>query len=263
MVNGQAIALGYATVDCPYRVEVASSWEAVAARWRRCQQAAFGTPFQTAHWLSNWYQVFGKEPGIKPALVTVFDGRSGEEVLLIPLIMANERSVPDGRIRRPLDDRLQFPPDFPGRPRSVEEAGEVWRALVSALPRRRSVPPDEDAAGDQGAPQSDGLDAPYAALRAHGLHRQPAGKLGRLRSVAQEGSEEHPRSSLASTDRGDQGRISLDRAMSRPAARSWRCSTGSRSAAWKAAGFATCSTAPLTANSMNGTSSKGCPAAPR
>ena len=110
MVNGHAIALGRSSVDCPYRVEVASSWETMAARWRRCQETGLGTPFQTAHWLSNWYQVFGKEPGIKPALVTVFDGRSGEEVLLVPLIMANERPVPDGRNSPTCGRRTTMPP---------------------------------------------------------------------------------------------------------------------------------------------------------
>ena len=201
MVNGQAIALGYTTVDCPYRAEVASSWEAVAARWRRCQQAALGTPFQTAHWLSNWYQVFGKQPGIRPALVTVFDGRSGEEVLLIPLIW--RMSGPFRTIEFADLWTTDYNSPLISLTRTEERRGSR-RGLESArfsAAGRRSVPPDEDAPGDQGAPKSDGLDAACAALRVDGFHRQPAGKLGQLRSVPQEGCEEPAGSSLASTDR--------------------------------------------------------------
>src|SRR6476646_8393405 len=64
-------------------VSVHEDLAAVEADWRRFEQTADCTPFQTFDWLSAWQRHVGAARGITPAVVIA---RQGEEMfLLLPL----------------------------------------------------------------------------------------------------------------------------------------------------------------------------------
>ncbi len=71
-----------------FTTEIMREWPAFAPRWVAMTRAGpVASPFQTAHWLGCWYGAFPGATGVQPLLVAVRDATSGEDVLLLPLIV--------------------------------------------------------------------------------------------------------------------------------------------------------------------------------
>ncbi len=69
-----------------------SSLAAVEGEWRRFEQAADATPFQTYEWLAAWHRHIGIRDGVVPAVVV---GRftDGETAFILPLAIDPRRSL--------------------------------------------------------------------------------------------------------------------------------------------------------------------------
>jgi CelD/BcsL family acetyltransferase involved in cellulose biosynthesis len=118
----------------PFNVDVASSWEALATRWSRMQARGLATPFQNARWQSIWYGVFGRMPDVDPLLVAVSDQRSGEDILLLPLI---RRRVFSKQIIEFADlwvTDYNAPLIAPDAPSTPEATQLLWNEVRRALP---------------------------------------------------------------------------------------------------------------------------------
>lgn len=121
-------------MESPFKVEIAGSWQQIAARWARLQERGFATPFQHAHWVATWYGVFGALPGSEPVLVAVSDRRSGDDILMIPLI---HRTVGSNRTIEFADlwvTDCNAPLIGPGAPENAADARMLWAEVQKALP---------------------------------------------------------------------------------------------------------------------------------
>jgi CelD/BcsL family acetyltransferase involved in cellulose biosynthesis len=121
-------------MEGPFKVEVFPTWQHVEPRWLRLQEQGFGTPFQQAQWLAPWYAVFGETPGIEPVLVAVSERRSGDDIMLIPLI---RRTVGATRTIEFADlgvTDYNAPLIDPRAPSTRENAVALWLAVRKALP---------------------------------------------------------------------------------------------------------------------------------
>jgi len=71
---------------------VHSRFDAVESEWRRFEQIAEGTAFQTFDWLATWYRHIGKRDGVVPIIVV---GRfaDGSTAFIMPLAVELQRST--------------------------------------------------------------------------------------------------------------------------------------------------------------------------
>jgi CelD/BcsL family acetyltransferase involved in cellulose biosynthesis len=69
-----------------------TNFAAVETDWRRFEQAAEGTPFQTFEWLSAWHRHIGARNGIVPAIVIARFG-DGRVAFILPLAVEPGRWV--------------------------------------------------------------------------------------------------------------------------------------------------------------------------
>jgi CelD/BcsL family acetyltransferase involved in cellulose biosynthesis len=91
------------------------------------------TPFQTRHWLENWYRHLARD-GHEPVLVEVRDA-AGAFAFGLPLVL--DRSGGNAVIRfadRCVSD-YNMPLIGPAAPRNPVEARAAWEAVSTALPR--------------------------------------------------------------------------------------------------------------------------------
>ncbi len=117
-----------------FDIEIASEWQAVAERWRALEGNAFPTtPFQSGHWVGNWYETF-RSSHVEPVIVSVVDRSSGRDLMMIPLIRQSE-----GGIRR-IEFADLWVTDY-NAPllRSDHDCGdrfeqEIWPRILAALP---------------------------------------------------------------------------------------------------------------------------------
>jgi CelD/BcsL family acetyltransferase involved in cellulose biosynthesis len=72
-----------------FAIEIASNWHDIADRWKALESSAFATPFQSGHWIGNWYEAFASS-GVEPVIVSVVDRSSGQDLMIIPLIRRSE-----------------------------------------------------------------------------------------------------------------------------------------------------------------------------
>ena len=64
--------------------------DGVESEWRRFEQAADCTAFQTFDWLATWHRHIGRRDGVKPVVVVgTFAG--GETAFILPLALSKER----------------------------------------------------------------------------------------------------------------------------------------------------------------------------
>lgn len=92
------------------------------------------TPFQTRHWLENWYRHLGGGDH-EPVLVEVRDAATGDFALGLPLVL--DRSGGHAVIRfadRCVSD-YNMPLIGPAAPRTPEAARAAWEAVSAVLPR--------------------------------------------------------------------------------------------------------------------------------
>src|SRR5262245_35392492 len=84
------------TEPAPINLSVHHDFGAIEQDWRRFEQTADCTPFQTFDWLSAWQRHVGAQTGVTPALVIA---RRGDQILLL---------LPLGIHRRGMARRLAF-----------------------------------------------------------------------------------------------------------------------------------------------------------
>ena len=121
-----------ASINPTVSVEIASTWSSVANRWQALERHAFASPFQTAHWIGNWYESFAPT-GVEPVIVSVVEQSSGRDLMMIPLMRHSQSGI----------RRIEFADlwitdynaplarsdyDFQGF------AEEIWPAILRALP---------------------------------------------------------------------------------------------------------------------------------
>ena len=73
-------------------LSIHTSFAAVESEWRRFEQIAEGTPFQTFEWLAAWYRHIGTREGAVPAIAI---GRfaDGKTAFIVPLAVEAKRSL--------------------------------------------------------------------------------------------------------------------------------------------------------------------------
>ena len=118
-----------------WRVEVATDFETVAARWMRLAEGGAALAFQRRHWLSAWYGTIGREPDLEPVLITVSDPATDTDVAALPLVQRHRR---DGlRIIEPADAGMtdyNAPILGADSPTSPRDCARMVRAVLRALP---------------------------------------------------------------------------------------------------------------------------------
>ncbi|WP_045836259.1 GNAT family N-acetyltransferase [Hyphomicrobium sp. 99] len=123
-----------ATIISDISVEIASSWDAISERWQVLELEAYASPFQTAHWIGNWYETLGSTDAVEPLIVSVVEKSSGRDLMMIPLVRRSENGVKHIEFadlwvtdyNAPL---LRSGYNFHGR---FER--EIWPAILAALP---------------------------------------------------------------------------------------------------------------------------------
>ncbi len=123
-----------AIINSGVSIEIASTWDAISDRWQALEQQAYASPFQTAHWIGNWYEAFCASGAIEPVIVSVVERSSGRDLMMIPLVRRTENGVKTIEFadlwvtdyNAPL---LRSGYSFHGR---FER--EIWPAILAALP---------------------------------------------------------------------------------------------------------------------------------
>ncbi len=68
------------------KVEIHTSFAAIAADWLELEKHAHSTPFQSHGWLSVWHDTIGRTQDLEPLILGLRDGR-GDLVFLLPLVI--------------------------------------------------------------------------------------------------------------------------------------------------------------------------------
>lgn len=113
-------------------IEFASAWSAVSDRWQALERHAFASPFQTAHWIGNWYDSF-TATGVEPVIVNVVERSSGRDLMMIPLM----RHSQNGIRRIEFADLWITDYNAPLARSDYDFQGfdqEIWPAILRALP---------------------------------------------------------------------------------------------------------------------------------
>ncbi len=76
-----------------YTVHVWSSWNRRATAFAKQAEGNGSTLFQSEFWLSNWYQTFTSNTHTRAVIVGIEDQRSGDLVLLLPLVKHQQRGL--------------------------------------------------------------------------------------------------------------------------------------------------------------------------
>jgi CelD/BcsL family acetyltransferase involved in cellulose biosynthesis len=116
-----------------YRLQTTDTWAGFERRWATLAEAARVSPFQRIEWLREWYQSFARPGSVDPLLVSICDAVTGEDVMLLPLIVRHraglstvefaDRGVTD--INAPLLGR--------GAPSDAAGAQAIWQILIDNL----------------------------------------------------------------------------------------------------------------------------------
>jgi len=116
-----------------YQVDVLTDWRSFEPRWLACANLPGAVPFQNSLWIRTWLNAFAG-PSVSPVLVTARETASGQDALLLPLVLSRR-----GQIRT-----LCFPDFFvtdcnapglgPGAPPDPEGIRHLWSDVLAALP---------------------------------------------------------------------------------------------------------------------------------
>ena len=116
-----------------YSIAFARRAEEIEAALRAAEELA-ASSFQHRLWLETWFATAGRQPHIRPLLVTLRDEMRGQMAMLLPLIELRERGL---RVVEFADlgvTDYNAPLLGPAAPRCSESAGRLWDALIRALP---------------------------------------------------------------------------------------------------------------------------------
>ena len=117
-----------------FEIEAFSDLGAARVRWERMQTYGASTPFQSFAWVSALIETVGRTQGAEPFILFVKDGRSGDDLMLLPLVrrrwqMLRFLELPDfgvGDYNTPV-----VSPVLVSEPKRLAEA---WGAAMRALP---------------------------------------------------------------------------------------------------------------------------------
>ncbi len=117
-----------------YRVDVDTSYAAVAARWRSLADHGVALAFQRDTWLTNWYDTVGSQPEFKPLLLTIVEPSTGADVMALPLCL---HSSAGWRAIEFADAGLtdyNAPILSAQAPQDAAGARAMWKAVLRRLP---------------------------------------------------------------------------------------------------------------------------------
>jgi CelD/BcsL family acetyltransferase involved in cellulose biosynthesis len=89
-VHGHRNRAGRNRLNVPLSLSITSDLDSIEDEWRRFEERADCTPFQTFDWLSAWQRSIGHRVGVKPAIVTGRQG-IGEPLFVLPLAIERAR----------------------------------------------------------------------------------------------------------------------------------------------------------------------------
>lgn len=116
-----------------YRACSFDSWVAFEPRWRALESVGHTSPFQRTEWLRHWYESFLRRGSVAPLLVAVTDLQSGNDVMLLPLIVRSRGLLSIVEFADLGVTDYNAPLLGPSAPRDTEGAQSLWRALVDGL----------------------------------------------------------------------------------------------------------------------------------
>lgn len=82
--------MGRNRLNVPMSLSITSDLDSIEDEWRRFEERADCTPFQTFDWLSEWQRSIGDRAGVKPSIVTGRQG-DGEPLFILPLAIERDR----------------------------------------------------------------------------------------------------------------------------------------------------------------------------
>ncbi len=116
-----------------YRARLVATPDEFLARWAALDPGA--TPFQSSHWLREWYRHLGSAADVSPVLVDVEDALTGEPVMGLPLVLDRRgRQSMIGFADLGVSD-YAMPLLGPAVPAGPDEARAAWAAVRAVLPQ--------------------------------------------------------------------------------------------------------------------------------
>jgi CelD/BcsL family acetyltransferase involved in cellulose biosynthesis len=118
-----------------YDIETSSDIDALRSRWQAIEASGASTPFQSFDWVSALLKTIGRSQGAEPHIIIVKDRRSGEDLMLLPLVRRRAGllrfiEIPDFRISdyiAPILSRMIAS--------DPQRTAAIWEAALAALPR--------------------------------------------------------------------------------------------------------------------------------
>lgn len=114
-------------------------WETFERRWRALESIGHTSPFQRTEWLRHWYGSFTRHGSVDPLLVAVTDLRSGEDVMLLPLIVRSRGLLSIVEFADLGVTDCNAPLLGPSAPRDPDGAQLLWQALVDGIDRYDAI----------------------------------------------------------------------------------------------------------------------------
>ena len=117
-----------------YEIETWSDIEPIRSRWEAIEVSGVSTPFQSYAWISALLQTVGRSFDVELHVVIVKDRRTGEDLMLLPLVRRRARllrflEIPDFSVS-------DYNSSIIGRSIVLDKVrvAEVWDAAMRALP---------------------------------------------------------------------------------------------------------------------------------
>lgn len=117
-----------------FEVQLFHAWPEAAERWTSLLQGPQASPFQSARWLSTWYETLGRLPGHEPLLVEVRDAETQSIAMALPLVILRTGAHTTIAFADLETTDYNAPLLGPAAPRTRRDARSAWRAITRALP---------------------------------------------------------------------------------------------------------------------------------
>jgi CelD/BcsL family acetyltransferase involved in cellulose biosynthesis len=114
-----------------YRLQTTDTWAGFERRWATLAEAARVSPFQRIEWLRQWYQSFARPGSVDPLLVSISDAVTGEDVMLLPLIVRRRAGLSTVEFADLGVTDINAP--LLGRGAPSDASQEIWKLLIDHL----------------------------------------------------------------------------------------------------------------------------------
>jgi CelD/BcsL family acetyltransferase involved in cellulose biosynthesis len=116
-----------------YRLQTTDTWPGFERRWATLAEATRVSPFQRIEWLRQWYQSFARPGSVDPLLISISDAVSGEDVMLLPLIVRRRAGLSTVEFADLGVTDINAPLLGRGAPSDAAGAQAIWQLLVDNL----------------------------------------------------------------------------------------------------------------------------------